>query len=159
MSMRGADLMVAAIILAIGVVVGFDAIRLGYGWGMEGPKAGFFPFILALIIVGGSLVIIRQAIQGKGTAKASKPLVPREAVKPVLVVLIPAILMVALTEIVGLYIAAIIYLTVYIRWVGRFSWLTTVLIGILVPVSFYIVFDKIFLIPMPQGMFGARLGF
>ena len=151
--------MVAVIILAIGAVVGFDAVRLGYGWGMEGPRAGFFPFILALIIVGGCMFSIWQAIQGKGTAKANKPLIPREAVKPVLVVFIPAILMVALTEIVGLYIAAIIYLTAYIRWVGRFSWLTTVLIGILVPVSFYIVFDKIFLIPMPQGMFGARLGF
>ncbi len=159
MSMRAADFLVAIIILAIGVLVGVDAIRLGYGWGMEGPKAGFFPFLMAVILVLGCVVILKQAYEGKGTAKSNKPLTPPEAVKPVLVVLLPAIGMLVLTEIVGLYVAAIVYLTGYIRWVGGFKWRTTLLISILVPIGFYIVFDKIFLIPMPQGLFGGSLGF
>jgi hypothetical protein len=159
MSMRAADLAVAVIILAIGVLAGLDAIRLGYGWAMEGPRAGFFPFILALLIIGGCLYTIWQALQRKGVARSNKPLTPPEAVKPILTVLIPAVLMLLFTEIVGLYVAAIVYLTGYIKWVGEFRWRTALLIGVLVPVAFYIVFDKIFLIPMPQGMFGARLGF
>jgi hypothetical protein len=31
------------------------------------------------------------------------------------------------------------------------------LIGILVPLASYIVFDKFFLIPMPMGLYGAQI--
>jgi len=157
MSLGMADIVVAAIILAIGLVIGFDAVRLGYGWGMEGPKPGFFPFILAVIIIFGCLVIIWQAIRAKESPKSRKPLAPAAALKPLLTVLLPAVGMLLLTEVVGLYVSAILYLVGYIRWVGRFSWVTTLLIGILVPIAFYILFEKIFLIPMPMGLYGTKL--
>ena len=38
-----------SILVLLGVVVLFDAVRLGFGWGTDGPKSGFFPFWLALL--------------------------------------------------------------------------------------------------------------
>jgi hypothetical protein len=157
MSTKTADIIVAVVILCIGLVVGVDSLRLGAGWGLEGPRAGFFPFLMAILVVAGCLLVIWQAVKGTSSVKGSKPFVPEGGLKPVLTVLIPACGMVLLTEIVGLYIAAMIYLVVYIRFAGRFRWRTVLLVSIPIPLICYWLFDKIFLIPMPMGMFGAQI--
>jgi len=157
MTTKAADILVAAILLVFGLIAGFDSYRLGAGWGMEGPKGGFFPIIMAAIAVAGCVVIIRQAMKGTSSVKGSKPFVPSGGMKPVLTVFIPACGMVLLTEVVGLYVAAMIYLAGYIKIVGGYRWRTVLLISIPVPLAFYWVFEKIFLIPLPAGMFGAQI--
>ncbi len=154
---RTADIVVAAILMAIGLLVAYDALRLGAGWGLEGPKAGFFPFLMAVLVVGGCVVVMIQAVKGTSSVKGSKPFVPSGGLKPVLTVFIPACGMVLLIEVVGLYVAAMISLVGYIRWVGGFRWRTVLLVSIPIPLIFYWVFDKFFLIPMPMGMFGAQI--
>ena len=157
MTTKSADIMVAVILLCLGLVVGLDSFRLGSGWGMEGPKAGFFPIVMAIIAVAGCLVIIRQAMKGTSSVKGGKPFVPAGGMKPVLTVFIPACGMILLTEVVGLYVAAMIYLAAYIKVVGDYRWRTVLLVSIPIPLVFYWVFEKIFLIPMPAGMFGAQI--
>jgi len=157
MTTKAADILVAITLLCLGLIVGWDSFRLGSGWGMEGPKAGFFPFVMAAIAVLGCLVIIRQAMKGTSSVKGGKPFVPAGGMKPVLTVFIPACGMVLLTEVVGLYVAAMIYLAAYIKIVGGYKWRTVLLISIPIPLIFYWVFEKIFLIPMPVGMFGAQI--
>ena len=157
MSTKAVDMLVATVILCLGLLVGVDSFRMGAGWGMEGPRAGFFPFVMALIVVAGCVLVIRQAAKGTSSVKGTKPFVPAGAMKPVLTVLIPACGMVLLTEVVGLYVAAIIYLTAYIRIVGEYRWRTVLLVSIPIPLISYWLFDKVFLIPMPMGMFGAQI--
>jgi hypothetical protein len=157
MSTRTVDIVVAVALLCIGVLVGVDTFRLGAGWGMEGPRPGFFPFSMAILVMFGCVTVIRQALKGASSLKGAKPFVPAGAMKPVLTVLIPACGMVLVTEVVGLYIAAMIYLTGYIRIVGGYRWRTVLLISIPIPLISYWVFDKLFLIPMPMGMFGAQI--
>lgn len=157
--MRKADIACAALILCVGLLVMFDSIRLDIGWGMEGPLAGFYPFIMSLGVVIGSVIILVQAFQRKGVAQSDKPFIERKAVKPVLQVVIPSTLMVFLTEYIGLYIAAGLYLAVYMRWIGRNRWRTVLLLSIVVPAASYIVFDKLFLIPMPTGRLQGILPF
>jgi hypothetical protein len=157
MTTKSADIAVAVILLCFGLIVGWDSYRLGSGWGMEGPKAGFFPIVMAIIAVAGCLVIIRQAMKGTSSVKGGNPFVPAGGMKPVLTVFIPACGMVLLTEVVGLYVAAMIYLVTYIKIVGRYRWRTVLLVSIPIPLIFYWVFEKIFLIPMPAGMFGAQI--
>lgn len=157
MPTKTVDIMVAIALLCLGVIVGVDAFRLGSGWGIEGPKAGFFPFVMAAIAVAGCLVIVRQALKGTSSVKGAKPFVPAGGMKPVLTVFIPACGMILLTEVVGLYLAAMIYLAAYIKIVGGYKWSTVLLISIPIPLIFYGVFEKIFLIPMPTGMFGAQI--
>jgi len=157
MTTKAADILVAIMLLCLGLVVGWDSFRLGSGWGMEGPKAGFFPFAMAVIAVAGCLVVIRQAMKGTSSVKGNKPFVPSGGMKPVLTVFVPACGMILLTEVVGLYVAAMIYLAGYIRIVGEYRWRTVLLVSIPIPLIFYWVFEKIFLIPMPAGMFGAQI--
>lgn len=157
MTTKAADILVAVILLCLGLVVGWDSFRLGSGWGMEGPKAGFFPIVMAAIALAGCVVVIRQAVKGTSSVKGGKPFVPAGGMKPVLTVFIPACGMVLLTEVVGLYVAAMIYLAAYIKIVGGYRWRTVLLVSIPIPLIFYWVFEKLFLIPMPAGMFGAQI--
>lgn len=157
--MRKADIIFASIILFIGIIIMYDSIRLGFGWGLSGPRSGFHPFIMSLIVIIGCLIVIAQAIARKGVSSSSKPFIPKGAIKPVLYVVVPAIIMVILTEYIGLYIAAGLYLAVYMRWIGRHRWGTVILLSIIVPLSTYFLFDKLFLVPMPRGILGDIFGF
>ena len=155
--MRKADLFVSLLFLFVGTIVLVDSVRLGFKWGMAGPESGFFPFYLAVgMILCALLVLLNVAAQYRKEG-ADRRLIPKGALKPILWVLIPATAMVALTELVGLHLAAALYLAFYMRAVGKTRWVTTILVSLLVPLSLYIAFDKLFLVPLPQGLWGARL--
>lgn len=157
--MRTADIVCALIILGVGALVMYDSIRLHIGWGMEGPRAGFFPFLMSLGVIIGCLIVVANAVQRKGVAKSVKPFIAPGGIKPVLRVVLPAALMVFLTQYIGLYVAAGLYMAFYMRLIGKHRWSTVLMISIVLPAGFYYVFDKLFLIPMPRGNLQAILGF
>ena len=141
--------------MLLGLVVLFDAIRLGIGWGTDGPKSGFFPFWLAVIMIGACLAIMTQAI----LRADRKSFVSRQPLGSVLKVLWPAAAMVALTHFIGLYVASALYIGLYMRWIGRHSWLAVVVLSIGIPVATFLIFEQWFLVPMPKGPLEAWLGY
>ena len=153
--MRAANLVTASVLLLLGGVAIFDSVRLGIGWGTDGPKSGFFPFWLALLlVVSCSLIAVRAAFRA-----SAKPFVSREQLRLVLKVLWPATAMVVLTQVIGLYVASALYLGFYMRWVGRHSWLAVIILSISVPIATFLIFEKWFLVPMPKGPLEAWLGY
>ena len=153
--MRAADIVTAAVLMAVGGLVMFDAGRLGYDWGTDGPKSGFFPFWLSVAMVLACALLIVQALRrGAG----GRSFVTREQLRPVLAVLVPATAMVALTEVAGLYVAAALYIAFYMRWVGRHRWLTIIVLALGIPIATFVIFERWFLVPMPKGPLEAWLG-
>src|SRR5439155_1109988 len=96
--MRAADLATASILILLGGVVVLDSLRIGIGWGTDGPRAGFFPFWLGVILIFASVTIGMQAWH----RATDKPFVTRARLGPVLKVLWPATLMVVLISPPGL---------------------------------------------------------
>jgi putative tricarboxylic transport membrane protein len=95
--MRAADLVTASVLMLLGGLVLFDAVQLGFGWGADGPRSGFFPFWLALIMVLCCALILLQAVRGN----VSKSFVSREQLDSVLKVLWPAVAAVALMHFIA----------------------------------------------------------
>jgi putative tricarboxylic transport membrane protein len=153
--MRAAEFVTASVLILLGGVVLFDAVRIGFGWGSDGPRSGFFPFWLALIMVVTCAVILAQAALGA----RGKSFVSREQLAPVLKVLWPATAAVALMHFVGLYVASALYMGFYMRWVGRHSWVTVVVIALALPIASFLIFEKWFLVPMPKGPLEHWLGY
>jgi hypothetical protein len=153
--MRAADLATAAVLMALGGLDNFDAVRLGQDWGSDGPKSGFFPVWLAAVMIAACALILLQSLR----RRADKPFVTREQLRPVLSVLLPAAAMVALMEVAGLYVASALYIAFYMRWVGRHRWLTIVVLALGIPIVTFVIFERWFLVPMPKGPLEAWLGF
>ena len=153
--MRTADLTTALILIAGGALVIWDSLRLGIGWGTDGPQSGFFPFWLAALLIASCVVI---ALQARRRARGA-PFVTRTQLKPVLSTLLPAAGFVVLTQFIGLYVAAMLFMGVYMRWIGRYGWIPVALMSVLFPVLIFVVFEKWFLVPMPKGPLEAWLGY
>ena len=155
--MRKAEIWVSLAFMLLGILVIADSIRLGFMWGMSGPESGFFPFYLGVGVVISSGIVFYNNFTLYRKEGAGKPLMPPGALKPVLWVVIPSTAMVMLVELVGLHIAAALYLGFYMRAVGKIGWVTTLLVSIISPILLYATFDKFFLIPLPQGLWGGYL--
>jgi len=159
--MRTADLVTAALLMALGGIVIYDAVRIGVGWGDEGPRSGFFPFWLAALMVAISAAIIIQAL----VSRSKKPFVTRDRFVPVFKVLAPIAGFIVVTDPpgpwsgLGLYVAGGLYLGFYMRWVGRHDWRSVVALSFAVPVITFFIFETWFLVPMPKGPVEAWFGY
>ena len=153
--MRTADLTTSLALMAISALVVWDALRLGIGWGTDGPQSGFFPFWLGVIVMACSACIAVKATRRATGAPFIKP----QQMAPVLKALVPAVAFVLLTGFVGLYVAAGLYLGAYMRWIGRYSWAAILVLGVAFPVVTFFVFETWFLVPMPKGPLEAWLGY
>ena len=155
--MRKDDIIVALGLMVVGLLALGDAVRLGFGWGMSGPEAGFFPFYMGLGIAICTFFIVLRAIKIYKKEGTGKLLIPEGGTTQILWVLIPAIGVVLLTELLGLHLATVLYLAFYMGVVGRIHWGKVILLSVLVPLVVYILFDKIFLIPLPEGVWGKNI--
>ena len=153
--MRAADLTTAAILIAGGLLVLWDALRLGAGWGTDGPQSGFFPFWLGILMIAACLLIFAQAWHRRDP----RPFVSRAALGPVLQMLAPAVGFVLLVQFAGLYVASAVYMAFYMRWIGRYGWPLIAVVSVAFPLITFLVFESWFLVPMPKGPLEAWLGY
>ncbi|HSD93889.1 MAG TPA: tripartite tricarboxylate transporter TctB family protein [Syntrophales bacterium] len=158
--MRKANLWVAVFLFVIGAIVMFDSVRLGFRWQPGfGPGAGYLPFYLSLgVLICTGINIVKQIRQlSKSGTTGDKRLIQEGGLKPILWVLLPSTVMVILTAIIGLHFAAFVFLLFYMRAVGKIGWLECALVSVLFPIGMYVVFDRLFLIPLPDGMLGSYI--
>ncbi len=153
--MRVADLVTAAFLMLIGGAVIADAVRIGIGWGTDGPKSGFLPFWLGLIMMAMCAAIVLQALR----RAPQRAFVRREQFGSVLKVLWPAVAMVVVMQWLGLYVAAALYTGFYMRWLGSHSWLAVAAVAVGFPLVTFFIFETWFLVPMPKGPLEAWLGY
>jgi putative tricarboxylic transport membrane protein len=159
--MRAVDSTTAALLMLLSAAVIYEALRLGAGWGSEGPESGFFPFWLAILLAMVSIVLFVQALR----IRSEEPFVTREQLVPVLKVLGPLAGFVLITDPpgpwsgLGLYVAAGVYLGFYMRWVGGHDWRTVVALAISIPVLTFVIFETWFLVPMPKGPVESWFGY
>jgi len=156
--MQRADVICALVLLVLAGSVAREAIRLEIGWGDIGPKGGFFPFWLAVILALSSLTVLIKAFSA-WREKERESFLPLGKLGLFLTVLVPIALVVPLIEAVGFYTTAFLYLTLYIWWTGRKRWWVNLSISILFPLAIFFVFEKWFLIPLPKGSLEAYLPF
>lgn len=156
-SMRAAEIVVALLLLGLGGMVVYDSARLGFRWVGDGPEAGYFPFYIGMFICLSSLFTLVQAIVGKG-GKTDGTFVEWTLFKQVLAVLIPACFFVLGIQLIGIYVAATVYIAVFMVWLGKYGWLRSVLLGAAVSAVMFMMFEVWFKVPLFKGEFNP-LGF
>jgi putative tricarboxylic transport membrane protein len=154
------DVIVALIVLATGVLVVVDSYRLGASWGDDGPQSGYFPFYIGLLLCVASLATLAQVGiaewkrrgEFKGAvAEQRDQFVAWSQLKLVLSVLVPATVYVLLVRLFGFYLASALYITLFMVWLGKYSWLKSVATGLGVSISLFLLFEVWFKVPLFKG--------
>ncbi|MEO8278397.1 MAG: tripartite tricarboxylate transporter TctB family protein [Ideonella sp.] len=143
------DAIVAVILLVIGIVVVVEARRLGAGWAEDGPGSGYFPFYIGLIICISAIGIFYQAVASK--SRDTGVFVDREQLGRVLSVLLPACVFVLAIVFVGIYVAAAVYITLFMIILGKYSKAKSVILGVAVSAFFFVMFEVWFKVPLFKG--------
>lgn len=147
-SQRHVEVGVAVATFLFGVIVIIGALEVGITWGIEGPRAGFFPFYLGLFIIVSSVINLVRVFP---EVRREKIFAQWSELRSVTSVFIPIAVYVGLVPWVGIYAASVVLIALFMRWLGRFGWLLTLTVAIGVPVLTFIVFERWFLIPLPKG--------
>ena len=156
-SYRAVDAAVAVLFMAVSVVVMWDSWSIGASWASDGPQAGYFPFYIGLIMFIASLCTLVTALITKTPNLAT--FVGKSQLKSVLQVLIPTIVYVVAIPYLGLYVAGALYIIFFMVWIGKYSFVKAIPVGILVPLALFMLFEVWFLIPLPKGPVETALGF
>ncbi len=155
-STRAVELAVAALFFLFGLIVIAESIRLGHTWGPDGPRAGYFPFYVGLLICIVTGVTFLRALGDR--VKAAKPFVMRGALKQVMRMLVPSIVYVILIKPVGIYVTSTLFIAYFMRWLGRYRWPMVIGVAIGVSALFYGLFELWFKVPLPKGPLESWLG-
>lgn len=148
-SVRTMEFAVAIALFILGAIVVYDSYRLGSKWGSDGPQSGYFPFYIGLLICLSSVVNFVQAWLAR--AAAGEAFVYRGPFKLVLTVLVPAVVYVLGVKYLGLYVASAIYIAIFMAWLGKYSLLKSVVVGLAVNASFFLMFEVWFKVPLFKG--------
>jgi hypothetical protein len=153
---RSAELAMAAFFLAIGALVIYDSARLGIGWADDGPRAGYFPFYVGLIICIASLVNGVRALLVP--AAKNRAFVEVGQLKMVLMMLVPTAVYVAVIGWTGIYLASAVFIAFFMRWLGKYAWWKVAVVSLGTVVAFFLIFEIWFQVPLPKGPLEALLG-
>lgn len=121
--LRTVEVIVAACVLVLGLIVVIDSRRVGAAWAEDGPQAGYFPFYVGLLICIASAWILLQALFSKNGSNTATFATAAQW-KPVFAMLLPSVAFVAGIYFLGLYVAATIYISAFMLWKGDFGVVT-----------------------------------
>src|SRR5262245_13009175 len=118
-STRTMDIVVALLMIGAAAVVITDSLRLGMTWHeTDGPRAGYFPFYIGVILASASVInLLRAVFDAKG---AQKTFTTRPAIRNVLAVLIPLVVYVGAVALIGIYIPSILYVALFMWYFGKY---------------------------------------
>ncbi len=150
------EALVALCVLVLGATVIFGSRKLGSGWTTDGPGAGYFPFYIGSLLCISAVGVFYQTVFGK--SKNTEAFVNKEQLKRVLSVFLPALVYVGAIQFVGLYVASVIYIGLFMVILGKFSIIKSVIAAVVINVVFFFMFEVWFKVPLFKGSLNP-LGF
>ncbi|MDH4174229.1 MAG: tripartite tricarboxylate transporter TctB family protein [Betaproteobacteria bacterium] len=154
--LRSAEIGIALVFLVFAGLIIFDSIRQGARWLAEGPQPGYFPFYLGVLICAASLVTLVRALLMP--AEQNRTFVQVGQFKLVLSVLVPSAVYVALVGWIGIYVSAVLFVALFMRWLGKYPWWKVATVSIGHSVALFVIFEVWFLVPLPKGPLERLLG-
>jgi putative tricarboxylic transport membrane protein len=178
-STRTMEIVVAVVFLVISALVIKDSLRVGAGWAeIEGPRAGYFPFYIGLMMGLASLVTLLRAVwagvqerranptdaggrrKAPGAGRvANEPFVSVQALRRVLLVLVPMLVYVLVVSFVGIYVASAAYVALFMIYLGNYRVVSAVATGLCVALALFLMFEVWFLVPLPKGPIEEFFGY
>jgi hypothetical protein len=149
-----AELVVAALVFALGLTVLLGSWKLGSKWTSDGPGPGYFPFYISLIMCISGVGIFIQTLRKRPEGLFADT----QQLKQVMIVLLPAAVYVLAVQLIGVYIASAIYIALFMTILGKYSPEKSAIAAVVIMVIFFALFEVWFKVPLFKGEFNM-LGF
>lgn len=154
---RWPETIVALVLMALGAVVIADSLRVGIGWADDGPRSGYFPFYIGLALLASSASVLFGVL--RRWRQADPEFAERSQIALVIAVLVPMAVYVLGVQLLGIYLASALLIGYFMKRHGRYGWPLTAAVAVGVPLFFFLVFERWFLVPLPKGFIERALGF
>lgn len=155
-SHRGVEIGVAAFMAILALIGMYGSIKVGIGWGDEGPKAGFFPFYVSVAVLISCAVNIFKVFLSSDDGEL---FAEWGQIRQVLSVVVPTAIYVALIPYIGIYVASALLIAAFMKWLGKYHWVTSIAVAVVVPILTFLMFEIWFLVPLPKGPLENFLGY
>jgi hypothetical protein len=155
-SNRSVEMVVSLLLIAFAALMAYDNWRTGMTWASDGPKAGYFPFYLSVVLACASLYGFVAAWRNR--AGAGEAFVSRDQLRRVLQVFVPTCLFCLFTQWLGIYVASFFMVAGFMRYIGRIAWWKSLLTSAVFTVAMFVTFDFAFDVIMPKGPIEALFG-
>jgi hypothetical protein len=159
LQMRWMELLVAACFVGVSWLVITDSIRVGKAWGSDGPEPGYFPFYIGCLLLGGAAWVILQTLLTWKQDNGEEVFAEKHEFNLMLLMLIPTAAFVAAIFVLGIYVAALIFISAFMVWQGKYSYFKSIMVGAGISTALFLLFEIWFLLPLPKGFIETWLGY
>ena len=143
---KAVEVGIALLIALFGAIVIIGSLKAGVNWGAEGPRAGFVPFYVGIFIVAASAVNLWNALRERNDRLFAE----WGQLRQVMSVVVPTAIYVGSMPFLGLYVASIIFIGWFMRWLGKYRWLTVIAVAFGMPIVTYVIFERWFWSRFPK---------
>ena len=137
------NLVVAAVAVAVGVAALVGSLALGAGTASD-PRSGTWPLLISIVLV---VLGVGLFFTARGTADAER--FSRSSLQ-VLAGLATMVVFVAVIGVIGFEIPAALLAFVWLRFLGREGWRSSILTSLGAVVAFYLIFVAALSVPIPH---------
>jgi len=154
MTVRTAEFLMAIVLslCSIGLMVKSAELNIGWIEG-RGPGSGAWPFWLATGMLLCCLAILWRWFRKVTPESRNTNLYMTRETMVIVGTSAGAILfLLAATHWIGLYASLVLFLLFYLKFVGRHTWLLTIVLTIGIPVFIFCLFEWALKIPLPKSI-------
>lgn len=154
MTVRTAELVFAILLALCSIGLMIKSAELRIDWVPErGPGSGAWPFWLSAgMLLACVATIIRWFRKVTPESRNYDLYMTRETALLVGISSGSIVFLLVVTHLLGIYVALFLFLLFYLKFVGRHSWLVTVVMMIVVPVFIFCLFEWALKIPLPKSI-------
>ena len=140
-------------VLALALSIGYllQSVSMPQGT-LDSPGPGMFPVGVGIAAIVISLVVVVEGLVGAG-AKGSLELPVGFERRQVLIFMGTLVGFILILPLAGQYLAASIYVVATLKFLGRLSWIRSIILGVLIGAGVSLLFAEVLEIPLPAGLF------
>lgn len=143
--MKQRILALVLILLCAGLAIAAWQYEAAYSYEPVGPRA--FPLLLIGLLAAGALYLLLQPVESSGTSER----VDVGMVVSVCLCVVMLTIYATLFEVAGFLISSTLFAVCFARLYGG-TWRNSTIVGVVIAVSLYLLFEKVLDVPLPVGL-------
>ena len=148
-TVRNGDRLSGAVVLILGLYLVYEALKLEFG-AITRPGPGFYPTVLAILLVGVSGSIFVRSLWSKDAVLSVSFGTHTGHIG---ITIAAIVLYAAVLEGIGFLLSTFVLVLLLLVGIGKVVWPRSLLVAAGGTVTFYLVFTKLG-IPLPKGILG-----